>query len=201
MSLPTGHPPQRLDAAIDVAFALEEHLARVLDALALGVEVGEGGGADGLGLVGEGLGGAQALGGAVQAVGAGEQLLALLELAVGRARVGVVRVARPEQGGAVVGEAAELPLRLVDVRLEVAQPRVDPVPVGRGDVLLLQAHLAELWCFGIVVSTVQYGEYSCVMLGTILWYWECPDKQARTRMRRGVCVPILRPLRALAPPG
>ena len=61
-------------------------------------------GADGLGLVGEGLGVAQALGAAVEALGAREQLLALFELGVGGTSRGrVVRVPRPEQRGAVLG--------------------------------------------------------------------------------------------------
>lgn len=155
--LPTRHPPQRLDAAIHVALALEEGLARVLDALALGVEVGEGGGADGLGLVGEGLGGAQALRGAVEAVGAGQQLLPLLELEVARARAGVVGVARAEERGAVVGEGPQLALGLVDVGLEVAQARVDLVAARRGDVLLLQTHLAELFWFGCLPVSEESG--------------------------------------------
>lgn len=137
--LPTRHPPQRLDAAVDVALALEEHLAGVADDLALGVQVGEGGGADGLGLVGEGLGGAEALGGAVEAVGAGEELLALLELAVRGARRGVwiIGVARAEERGAIVGERLQLPPRLVDVRLEVAEAHVHLGPALARDVLLL----------------------------------------------------------------
>jgi len=76
--LPTSHPPQRFDAAIDITLALEEHRAGMLDALALGVEVGQCGGPDGLGLVSEGLGGPQTLRRAVEAISAGQKLLTLL---------------------------------------------------------------------------------------------------------------------------
>lgn len=114
----------------------------MLDGLPLAVQVGEGGGADGLGLVGEALAGLEALGGPVEAVGPGQELLALLELDV----AGGVRVplAGAEEGGPVVGQGPELPLRLVDGRLHVAVPLVGPRAGPGGDVLLLELHLAEL---------------------------------------------------------
>ncbi len=51
----------------------------MLDDVPLALQVGERAGADGLGLVGQGLAVLEALGAAVQAVGAGQQLLALLQ--------------------------------------------------------------------------------------------------------------------------
>lgn len=119
------------------------------DALALLVEVGEGGGADGLGLVGEGLAVAEPPRRPVQPVRAAQQLLPLLELEVrrvGRGR-GVVGVAGPEEGGAVVGEVAQLALVAVDVGFVVSEALVDLGARGRGDVLLFEAHLAELTMF------------------------------------------------------
>lgn len=81
----------------------------MLDGLALATEVGEGGGTDGLGLISEALRGLEALGAPVEAVGTGEQLLALLKLDVAAA-VGVVRVAltTAKQRGAVLAEGAQL---------------------------------------------------------------------------------------------
>lgn len=131
-TVPTSHAPERLDAPIDISLALEQEVRGMLDGLALAVQVGQGAGADGLGLVGEGLAGLEALGAAVQAVGAGEELLALLE---GGVR-GVVAVAGAEEGGAVVGQAAEFAAVGVHVRVPVAETLVD-LGAGRGrDVLL-----------------------------------------------------------------
>lgn len=50
-SLPTSHPPQRLDASVDIALTLHKAVVRMLDRLALSVEVGQGTGADGFRLV------------------------------------------------------------------------------------------------------------------------------------------------------
>ncbi|TQW06607.1 hypothetical protein IF2G_06029 [Cordyceps javanica] len=141
-TLPTGHAPQSLDAAVDVALALHEAVMGVLDGLALAVQVGEGAGANLLRLVGEGLAGLEALGAAVEAVGAGEQLLALLEVDVGGAG-GVVGVAGAEEGGAVRGEVGELAAAAVDVGLVVAEALVDLAAGRRGDVGLFEAHLAD----------------------------------------------------------
>lgn len=130
------------------------------DPLALLVEVGEGAGADLLRVVGEGLAGAQALGAAVEAVGAGEQLLALLELQVRGAGVGVVGVAGAEEGGAVVGEGAQLALVAVHVGFEVAEALVYLGARGGGDVLLFETHLSELEAVGVsegVACRERYG--------------------------------------------
>ena len=68
-ALPTSHPPQRLDAPVDIGLTLEQYARRVLDRLALAVQISQGAGADGLGLVGKRLAGLEALGAAVKAVG------------------------------------------------------------------------------------------------------------------------------------
>lgn len=89
----------------------------------------------------------QPLAAPVQPLGPAEQLLALLELVVlGR----VVRVARAEEGGAVVGEGLELALRGVDVGFEVAETGVYAGAGGGGDVLLFDAHHVELFLVGMV---------------------------------------------------
>lgn len=116
----------------------------MLNRLALAAQVGERGGANGLGLVGEALAGLEALRGAVEAVRAREELLALLELHV----VGVVRVrgvAAAKEGGAVLAQGAEAAGRLVDGGLHVAEALVCFRSGGGGDVLLLELHLAELF--------------------------------------------------------
>lgn len=102
--LPTRHAAQGLDAPIDVGLALEEAVVDVLDAAALLGELAERVGADGLGLVGEGLRRPQPLRAAVQPLRAGQQLLALLQVRVRPARGGVVvvPVAPAEQGRPVV---------------------------------------------------------------------------------------------------
>lgn len=77
----------------------------------------------------------------VEAIGAGEQLLALLKLRVG---VGIVGIAAAEELAAVVGVCLELALGCVEVLLKVAEARVGfGLEVGR-DVGLLEAHLPNL---------------------------------------------------------
>ena len=78
---------------------------------------------------------------AVQALGAGKQLLALLELVVA---AGVVAISRAEEGGAVVGEGFEFAFAGVDVGFVVAEAEVRFAARGRGDVLFFDAHLVEL---------------------------------------------------------
>jgi hypothetical protein len=158
-ALPTCHPPQRLDTPVHEALALEQPVMGMLDGLALSMQIGEGARADGLGLGGEGLGGLEALGGAIEAVGSRKQLLALLELEVVRAtaRAGrVVGVAGPEEGGAVVGQGAELALVGVDIGFVVSEALVYFGPRRGGNVLLFEAHLPELgWSVNISFEWVR----------------------------------------------
>lgn len=116
----------------------------MLNGLALAPQVGQSRGADGLGLVGQALARLEALGGAIEAVGSGEELLALFELHV----VGVVgvggAVAAAEEGGAVVAQGAEAAGGFVDGGLHVAKALVCSCSGRGGDVLLFELHLAEL---------------------------------------------------------
>lgn len=98
---------------------------------------------DALGLVGRDLRVAQPLRAAIEALSAGEELLALLELVVGGGGVGV---AVPEQGFAVVGEGFEFAFGAVDVGFEVAEALVDFGARDGGDVGSFDAHLIELLC-------------------------------------------------------
>lgn len=104
---PTGHAPQRLNAPIDITLALPQHALGMQNGLSLLMQIRQGRRADSLRLVSEGLRGLQALGRAIEALGAREELLALRELDVGvggGGRVlGVVAVAGAEEGGAVGG--------------------------------------------------------------------------------------------------
>ncbi|ROW16988.1 hypothetical protein VPNG_01213 [Cytospora leucostoma] len=133
----------RLDTPVHIALGVQQGIVGVLDRLPLAVQVGEGRRADGLGLVGQPLARLEALGGPVEPVGAGEELLPLLELDV----AGVVRVALAgaEEGGPVLGQGAELALGLVDGRLHVAVALVGLRAGAGGDVLLLDLHLAQLF--------------------------------------------------------
>lgn len=115
----------------------------VLDSLSLPVQVGQGTGANILGLVGKGLAGLEALGAAVEAVGAGEQLLALLEVNV-RGTRGVVLVAGAKEGRAVGGEVGQLATAGVDIGFVVAEALVDFAAGRGGNVGFFEAHLTKL---------------------------------------------------------
>src|SRR5690242_2936681 len=93
---PSRHAAQRLDTPIGVALRLEQGAPCVFNRLALAVQVAQGAGANLLRLEGYPLALAQTVGAAVQAVGAGEELLALLELGIA-AMLRVVGVAAAEQ--------------------------------------------------------------------------------------------------------
>lgn len=181
ITVPTRHPPQRLDAPVHVALALEEDVVGVLDGLALAAQVGEGGRADGLGLVGQALARLEALRGAVEAVRARQELLPLLELHV----VGVVRVrgvAAAEEGGAVVAQGAEAAGGLVDGGLHVAEALVRLGPGGGGDVLLLELHLAELEVMGLrplVLASVSPFFFFFFFLILILVVFSSENKERR----------------------
>lgn len=140
--LPSCHSPERLDASIRVALALEQTLPRVGDLLTLPMQVAQRAGANLLRLECDALRLAQAARGPVEAVGAREELLSLLELGVGA--LGVVRIAVAKELAAVVCVRLELALGGVDIVLEVAEAGVVlGLEVG-GDVGLLEAHLAHL---------------------------------------------------------
>src|SRR3569833_1874637 len=114
------------------------------DSLALAVQVGEGASAHLLRLEGQGLAGLEALGAAVEAVGAGLQLLALLEVGVAAGgRAGLVAEPAAEQGGPVVGEPPQPPVVAVHVSRVVADAPVAGRPRRRRYVLLLQLHLPQ----------------------------------------------------------
>ena len=120
-SIPTRHPPQRLHTPIHIALALKNRQARMLDLLSLQLQIRQGPASNLLRLVRHPLALAQALGAAIQAVGAREELLPLLQLLV---CAGVVGVAVSEQGFAVRGEVFEFALAGVDVGFEVAEALV-----------------------------------------------------------------------------
>ena len=84
----------------------------------------------------------QALRTSTQSICSAEQLLALLELVV---RAGVVRVAISKKSGTVGGEGFERAFVGVDVRFVVSKALIYFRAGGRGDVLLFEAHLIELW--------------------------------------------------------
>lgn len=159
-TVPTSHAPQRLDAPVDIALALAQHALRVHDGLALGVQVGQRGGADGLRLRGEGLAVADALGGAVEAVGGREELLALREVDVGGVGRGVlfVGVAAREEGGAVGREGGQAGAGRCDCVLVGAEAGVYLWAGGGGDVLFFEAHLAELFVPLLVSGGRREGE-------------------------------------------
>jgi hypothetical protein len=139
--LPSCHSFQRLDAAVRVAFAVQQALVCVRDLLALPTQVAQRACAYLLRLQRDPLRLTQPARGPVEAVGAGQQLLALLEL---RICVGIVRVSRAKQLAAVVGVRLELALGRVEVLLEVAEARIEfGLQVG-GNIGLFQAHLANL---------------------------------------------------------
>src|SRR4051794_39117814 len=72
--VPTSHAPQRLDAPVDIALALEQHVSRVLDLVALPVQIGQGARPDLLGVVGERLAVLEPLRRAVESVRPREEL-------------------------------------------------------------------------------------------------------------------------------
>lgn len=142
-TLPTSHPPQRLNTPIDVALALLQPIMRMLDGLPLSVEIRERPGANSFCLVCQRLAGLETLRAAIQTIRSGQQLLALLELGVRRARR-LISISGAEERSAVGRKAGEFSTGRVGVGLVVAKALVDLGPRRCRDVLFLQAHLAEL---------------------------------------------------------
>lgn len=154
MTLPTRHAPQSLDTPINIALAVEQHLGRVLDGLALSVQIRKSARPDGLRLVRQRLAGLEALRAPVEPVRSGEELLPLLELHVVR----VVCVAPAEEGGAVLGQRAQLAAVFVEVGLVVSVSGVGFCAVRGRDVGSFELHLAELdgvWLASRVCASIK----------------------------------------------
>lgn len=113
----------------------------MLDRFSLQLQIGQCISANVFGLMGCHLRVPQPLRTTVQPLGAGKQLLSLLQLIV---RVGIVRVAVAKQGFPVVGEGFELAFCGIDVGFKVAEPLVYFRPCGGGDVGSFDTHLVQL---------------------------------------------------------
>lgn len=142
VTVPTRHAPERLDTTVDISFALEQHVRRVLDDIALAFQIGERACANRLCIVGKCLAVLEALCASVQTVGARQQLLALLQLNISAAWV--IRVAATKQSSAVICQSTQLALVSIDIRFVVAEALIDAHAARRGDVLFLELHLADL---------------------------------------------------------
>lgn len=85
------------------------------------MQVGESAGTDSLCLEGESLARLEPLGASIEAVGAGQQLLSLLQCGIGW----VIAVPAAEERGPVVRETAQLAPVAVHVRVPITEPLVD----------------------------------------------------------------------------
>ena len=98
-NIPSRHTPQRLDTPISITLTLQQPLPRIRNLLPLPMKIAQCAGANLLRLERDALALPQPATRPVEAIGAGEELLALLELRI--AAFGVVGVAVTEKLGLV----------------------------------------------------------------------------------------------------